>query len=269
MKVSLFQTDLQHFSSFLEKLNVLLRNSSMQENVNNGEAPVTIDITDEESPRCNEPEEPMDIGSQDIFTDDEDEEIEIFFDDTQVVLEYGEGKVIRIEDYKSLDYKELITDGIIDFYFQHFHSKLPPDLQSRIHIYESSFYSLLSTAAGFRGWQDDENKNPKVKRYERVKNLPSNKNVNIFDKDFIVVPCNDHEHWFLAIVCYPKLNGGCTVDGNDPVDLKDRFSHNEQEPHAPAIKQSCILVLDSAADRCESSGDLNNFLINVRQYFSW
>uniref|UniRef100_A0A915K4R2 Ubiquitin-like protease family profile domain-containing protein n=1 Tax=Romanomermis culicivorax TaxID=13658 RepID=A0A915K4R2_ROMCU len=31
------------------------------------------------------------------------------------------------------------------------------------------------------------------------------KNVNIFDKDFIIIPINENSHWYLAIICYPAL----------------------------------------------------------------
>ena len=31
------------------------------------------------------------------------------------------------------------------------------------------------------------------------------KNINIFDKDFIIVPINKNAHWFLAVICYPSL----------------------------------------------------------------
>lgn len=39
--------------------------------------------------------------------------------------------------------------------------------------------------------------------YNRVKNWT--KNVNIFEKDFIIIPINENQHWYLAIVCFPGL----------------------------------------------------------------
>ena len=31
------------------------------------------------------------------------------------------------------------------------------------------------------------------------------RNVNIFEKDFLIVPINKKYHWYLAIICYPYL----------------------------------------------------------------
>ena len=41
------------------------------------------------------------------------------------------------------------------------------------------------------------------KRHLRVKNWT--RNINIFEKDFIIVPINKNAHWYLAIICYPYL----------------------------------------------------------------
>jgi sentrin-specific protease 7 len=41
------------------------------------------------------------------------------------------------------------------------------------------------------------------RRHLRVKNWT--RNINIFEKDFVVVPINKNAHWYLAIICYPYL----------------------------------------------------------------
>lgn len=33
------------------------------------------------------------------------------------------------------------------------------------------------------------------------------KNVNIFEKDYLIIPINEKSHWFLAIICFPGLEG--------------------------------------------------------------
>lgn len=61
--------------------------------------------------------------------------------------------------------------------------------------------------------------NPAQKRHARVKNWT--KNVNLFDKDFIIIPINEHCHWFLAIVCFPSLDGTFTLEGQ-PVKVEPK-----------------------------------------------
>jgi Ulp1 family protease len=38
-------------------------------------------------------------------------------------------------------------------------------------------------------------------------------NFDIFDKDFLFVPIYNNGHWFLAIICFPGLNGSVGADG--------------------------------------------------------
>lgn len=53
---------------------------------------------------------------------------------------------------------------------------------------------------------------PAEKRHARVKTWT--KNIDLFKKDFVVVPINENCHWFLAIICFPGLDGCQTFEGN-------------------------------------------------------
>ena len=64
--------------------------------------------------------------------------------------------------------------------------------------------------------EDDPNLTPADKRYERVKRWT--KKTNIFEKDFIVVPINEHSHWFVAVICFPGIEGCRNSDTNQSVD---------------------------------------------------
>ncbi len=44
---------------------------------------------------------------------------------------------------------------------------------------------------------------PAQRRHLRVKKWT--RNINIFEKDFVVIPINKSAHWYLAIICYPSL----------------------------------------------------------------
>ena len=37
--------------------------------------------------------------------------------------------------------------------------------------------------------------------------------VNIFEKDFIIVLINKNEHWFVCIICFPGYRGAVREDG--------------------------------------------------------
>ena len=63
--------------------------------------------------------------------------------------------------------------------------------------------------------EDDPNLTPADKRYERVKRWT--KKTNIFEKDFVVVPINEHSHWFVAVICFPGIDGCWNADSNERV----------------------------------------------------
>ena len=64
--------------------------------------------------------------------------------------------------------------------------------------------------------EDDPNLSPADKRYERVKRWT--KKTNIFEKDFVVVPINEHSHWFVAVICFPGIEGCWNLETNQLVD---------------------------------------------------
>lgn len=52
--------------------------------------------------------------------------------------------------------------------------------------------------------------------------------VNLFEKDFVVIPINENLHWFLAIICHPSKMLVEEKDDND--DEKDPVSDNSDVP---------------------------------------
>lgn len=111
---------------------------------------------------------------------------------------------------------QFLNDVIIEFYLKYLTLQMPKEKQSKIHVFSTFFYKRLTTkpTKGSRRSQPtelDPNLTPAQKRHARVKNWT--KNVNIFEKDFIIVPINESCHWFLAIICFPGLDGVYTFDG--------------------------------------------------------
>ena len=53
--------------------------------------------------------------------------------------------------------------------------------------------------------EDDPSLTAAEKRYKRVERWI--KKINLFEKDFIVVPINEHAHWFVCVICFPGQMG--------------------------------------------------------------
>lgn len=100
--------------------------------------------------------------------------------------------LVTRKDLQVLRPGEFLNDTIVDFYLKYVIRELtPPENQHRVHLFSSFFYKRWITTTDV------------ASRYEAVKKWSGG--VNLFEKDFIIVPINEHLHWTLAIICYPRL----------------------------------------------------------------
>lgn len=77
------------------------------------------------------------------------------------------------------------------------------------------------------------------KRHQRVQSWT--KNVNLFEKDFIIIPINEQSHWFLAIICFPNLTEPHTMDTNQPIKL----TFNQKKPSKICLKSiTCVSIVN-------------------------
>lgn len=74
--------------------------------------------------------------------------------------------------------------------------------------------------------EDDDSLAIKEKRHSRVKSWT--KKVDIFEKDYLVIPINERNHWFLAIVCFPWLSGPVTAIDNQPIKLRPQQTYSKK-----------------------------------------
>ncbi|XP_054260206.1 uncharacterized protein LOC128984862 [Macrosteles quadrilineatus] len=155
------------------------------------------------------------------------------------------GISINTEDYACLDCEQFLNDVIIDFYLKYIVEKtLSPEDRARTHVFSSFFYKRLTTKPppkrkSMNPVENDPTASPAVKRHSRVKNWT--KNVNLFAKDFIIIPINENSHWFLAIVCFPGLTGRVRFDDNTPIDPPNKKKKKEEEKASLTGKQSVTI----------------------------
>lgn len=69
------------------------------------------------------------------------------------------------------------------------------------------------------------------------------RHVDIFSKDFIIIPVNQNVHWFLAIICYPGLVADLPDKNQEKSDSKSSKSSDnvtstdDQEESKAASKE--------------------------------
>ncbi len=106
---------------------------------------------------------------------------------------------MTLEDYECLQEKKWLNDTIIDFSLQNVKKSLKDG--EKVHIFSTKFYTMLTSK--ITEYKADSGKSQAQIRFERVKNWT--KNVNLFEKDFIVVPINAELHWFVVVICSPDF----------------------------------------------------------------
>jgi hypothetical protein len=95
-------------------------------------------------------------------------------------------------DIPRLDEGEYLNDSIIMFYLrylQYDQEKDQPQLSKQVYFMNSWFFEKLRPAKG------------KGINYEGVKGWVK---VDLFSYDYIVVPVNENQHWYVAIICNPS-----------------------------------------------------------------
>ena len=129
---------------------------------------------------------------------------------------------LHSSDLLCLKSGEFLNDSIVDFYLKYiFHTLLSDEVRDRVHFFNSFFYKkwciveekVINAAAMATGNKKKggaaspaSSSSPAAPamsaEYAAVSKWA--KNVDVFSKDFLVVPVNESLHWSLAIICYPR-----------------------------------------------------------------
>ncbi|CAG9769103.1 unnamed protein product [Ceutorhynchus assimilis] len=171
---------------------------------------------------------------------------------------------INTEDYVCLAADQFLNDKIIDFYLTYLWEHLPQEQQRKVHVFSTFFYKRLTSKAMKVAKKSNPNETETLtaaeKRHARVKNWT--KKINIFEKDFIILPINESAHWFLAIICFPGLKGPETFEGVPYVAplrkakvTKKKKVCNKSQKNVEEVKKEIPIICDeplSDKDEAES-----------------
>ncbi|KAF9481167.1 cysteine proteinase [Pholiota conissans] len=143
-------------------------------------------------------------------------------DQDKVILVYPQGipGAVNITngDLARLKPGEYLNDTLIEFGLKLWHRQLEeqnPELAQQIHIFNSFFYKKLN------------NKKNEIQAFETVRKWTSK--FDIFQKKYIVVPINEHMHWYLAIIYEPEHVLSTTALEATPARKQTRLSAKVSE----------------------------------------
>ncbi|KAK5088612.1 hypothetical protein LTR05_002832 [Lithohypha guttulata] len=126
----------------------------------------------------------------------------------------GKKETVTWDDLGRLEDGEFINDSLVGLFLRYLQVNANPEHLKRMHFFSTFFFETLVK------------KGKRQVNYEGVKNWT--KNVNIFSRDFIVVPVCENLHWYVMILCNLKAL----------VDLEDQPRSEKDEPETnPAIHE--------------------------------
>lgn len=137
----------------------------------------------------------------------------------QLVLSY-ENIDISEKDLECLKPSTFVNDNIINFYLKYMYRCMLNEVQrQKVHIFDSFFCEALD--------QMDETR---VQRWLR--------RVDIFEKDFLLIPAMIDEHWFLIIIRHP----GVVLASIAAAGSSNNNNNNSFRSHR---KRPTIIIMDS------------------------
>jgi len=98
------------------------------------------------------------------------------------------------DDISRLDEGQCLNDNLIAFGFRYLCDEFPTrekNIEQRVYVHNTYFYEKLRSDKSYKG---------KI-NYDGVKNWTAK--VDLLSFDYIIVPVNEHYHWWLAIICNP------------------------------------------------------------------
>ncbi|RDA83354.1 hypothetical protein CP532_3719 [Ophiocordyceps camponoti-leonardi (nom. inval.)] len=129
------------------------------------------------------------------------------------------------DDIPRLDEGEFLNDNLISFYLRHLEINLEaekPELRKKVYIFSTFFFEKLRSTRG------------KI-NYDGVKAWTAK--FDLFSYDYIIVPVNEHAHWYLAIICNVPytLSGIPAEDGVEVIEVPE-------EPIDSSVASECTMT---------------------------
>ncbi|XP_073287104.1 probable ubiquitin-like-specific protease 2A isoform X2 [Primulina huaijiensis] len=108
---------------------------------------------------------------------------------------------ISKKDVDLLQPMTFINDTVIDFYIKYLLNRMSVE-QHRFHAFNAFFFRKLADLD-----QDKSRPWDGKKAFQRV--WKWTRNVNLFEKDYLLIPVNFSSHWSLIVICHPGKVANC------------------------------------------------------------
>lgn len=154
--------------------------------------------------------------------------------------------VVDLQDIERLNEGQFLNDNLISFYMRYLQENLQrenPEVAEKVHFHNSFFYETLTKGPGKTGIN-----------YNAVSRWTSK--VDLFSKDFIIVPINDDLHWFLAIIYNaPALK---TPESEPLSEEKEASIHSDEKSEFGNVRLGVTARAQQANDQSKGANSTND-----------
>lgn len=140
------------------------------------------------------------------------------------------------EDLDRLNDDEFLNDNLVTLFIRYLQEHMNPEHAKTMHFFSTFFYNALTRPA-------EKSKSRQI-NYPAVANWT--KTVNLFKRDYVIVPVNEAAHWYVMIICNlrtlqeSKDKDEEIIDITEPVEEDNNIGENASKP---------ILESDIMADK--------------------
>jgi Ulp1 protease family, C-terminal catalytic domain len=150
-------------------------------------------------------------------------------------------ETVYYDDLFRLDEDEFLNDNLIGFFLRYLEYDLEennPELAKKVYFYNSYFYDrVMQSSKGRKGIN-----------YESVQKWT--RNIDIFSKDFVVVPVNESFHWYVVIICNLSKLGRIIDEEDGGVEQEMPSSEvHDHTPGKPEMEEGKGQEMQSARDQ--------------------
>ncbi|KAI1214878.1 cysteine proteinase [Annulohypoxylon truncatum] len=160
------------------------------------------------------------------------------------------------EDIPRLDEGQFLNDNVLIFYLRYLQHTLEaerPDLAQRIYFQNTFFYEKLKSSRTSQGIN-----------YDSVKAWTSK--VDLFTKDYIIVPINEYSHWYVAIIYNaPKFLPSADKEvsdaqSTDTITIEEDTHNSGEVSTVPPKDEDLLEPMNVEAVIAPAQNDLTNHL---------
>ncbi|GFR24086.1 hypothetical protein TNCT_81651 [Trichonephila clavata] len=145
-------------------------------------------------------------------------------------------------DIMCLNNGNWLNDNVINFYLEYMYSNdLTESEREKTHLFNSFFFSCLTRKRQGDTPTTKEGRHALVKTWTRK--------VDLFSKDYIVIPIHSHHHWYLVIACFPSnVTEGDSQSSESMVENSASGSNFDGSQR----QMPCICIFNSVYNRAQA-----------------